>query len=637
MLCTDCSAELPVPDTGKQAVVCLSCQTINPVTTQVVTGDVPGGEHHGPDQQDHLPDDADGDRGDDSESPGKKSQSTLLVELAQDIYDLGVTDSGDVYGVERDGPNIALQLRGGRTSLRAKLAAAFFEAFGRAPTASALADAMAVIEGTAASSEPVDVPLRVGRHGSAVVLDLGGPDGRAVVVRPGVWELVDRSPVLFRRTNLTVPLPVPSRRGDRGDDGDDPVLSFLRDLNAGLDQLRLLVGWLIAALIPEIPHPVLALFGEQGTGKSTAGRVIGSIVDLTAAPLRSAPRHEDQWTVAAAGSWVVVLDNLSSVPPWLSDALCRAVTGDGAVKRQLYTDADVSVLKFRRCIVMTSIDAGVLRGDLAERLLPLHLERIDSTERRTEADIVERFDADHGALLGALLDLLAQVLTVLPDVELVELPRMADFARVLAALDKVTGWNTLEPYLGVGDELAEDVIDSDPVAQAVVALVNTEGSWSGSASDLLQKITNLDARLPKDWPTQPNALSGRLKRAATALRSVGLVVEQGDGRDRRTWTLTTTETARKTPSPPSPPSHASRHNGSRRDDAVTIPGIGDDPHRHRDDAGHDTVTAKPVQSQGGDDGDDGDDGSRPISVPTRHDPDLESLFRTEAATAEVDS
>ena len=75
---------------------------------------------------------------------------------------------------------------------------------------------------------------------------------------------------------------------------------------------------------------------------------------------------------------------------------------------QLYTDADVSGLKFRRCIVMTSIDAGVLRGDLAERLLPVHLERIDSTGRRTEAEILERFDAQHGHLLGALLDLLRQ-------------------------------------------------------------------------------------------------------------------------------------------------------------------------------------------------------------------------------------
>jgi len=551
------------------------------------------------------------DRADDQDQSGgsspKVSQSTLLVELALELFDLGVTDSGDVFGVDRCGANVALQLRGGRTSLRAKLAAAFFAECGKAPTASALADAVAVIEGTAANSDPVDVPLRVGRDGDRIVLDLGGPDGRAVVVRPGAWEVVDRSPVLFRRTNLTVPLPTPVRRDGR-DDGDGPVVPFLRDLNARVDQLRLLVGWLVSVLLPEIPHPVLALFGVQGTGKSTAGRMIGSVIDASAAPLRSAPRHEDQWVVAAAGSWVVVLDNLSAVQPWLSDALCRAVTGDGAVKRQLYTDSDVAVLKFRRCVVMTSIDAGVLRGDLAERMLPIELDRIDPTSRRTEADILERFATNHGELLGALLDLLAEVLTVLPAIELDELPRMADFARVLAAVDKVTGWNTLAPYLGVGTELAEDVIDADPVAQAVVALVESEGKWSGTASDLLKKITNLDARLPKDWPTQPNALSGRLKRAATALRATGIVVEQGDGRDRRTWHLSSTSDVGRAPSSPSSrPSRSSPHNGSRRDDPRQGTVTRDDPHST-------IVTAEPVRTQGGDGGDGGDGQSHHVSV-----------------------
>lgn len=52
-------------------------------------------------------------------------------------------------------------------------------------------------------------------------------------------------------------------------------------------------------------------------------------------PLRQSPRDADSWVTAAAGSWVVALDNLSAIPPWLSDSLCRAATGDGNVKRAL--------------------------------------------------------------------------------------------------------------------------------------------------------------------------------------------------------------------------------------------------------------------------------------------------------------
>ena len=52
------------------------------------------------------------------------------------------------------------------------------------------------------------------------------------------------------------------------------------------------------------------------------------------------------------------------------------MTGDGLVRRKLYTDSDLAVLAFKRCIVLTSIDHGALRGDLGDRLLLVDLERI---------------------------------------------------------------------------------------------------------------------------------------------------------------------------------------------------------------------------------------------------------------------
>ena len=92
-----------------------------------------------------------------------------------------------------------------------------------------------------------------------------------------------------------------------------------------------------------------------------------------------------QWAVTASASLVVALDNVSTVPEWLSDALCRAVTGDGLTSRALYSDADVSVLTFRRVLAMTSIDAGALRGDLGERLEDmLAVTEVEATRRRAQ-------------------------------------------------------------------------------------------------------------------------------------------------------------------------------------------------------------------------------------------------------------
>ena len=105
--------------------------------------------------------------------------------------------------------------------------------------------------------------------------------------------------------------------------------------------------------------------------------------------------------------------------------------------RKLYTDGEVSVLKFKRCIVLTSIDVGALRGDLGERLLKVELERIDGSHRMSERQLKNQYQEAHPHIFARVLDALSKVLARLPEVDLPEKPRMADFAEVLAVLDSV--------------------------------------------------------------------------------------------------------------------------------------------------------------------------------------------------------
>ena len=49
-------------------------------------------------------------------------------------------------------------------------------------------------------------------------------------------------------------------------------------------------------------------------------------------------------------------------------------------------------------------------------------------------------------ILGGLLDLAADIHKRLPSIEVEKLPRMADYALVLAAIDEVLGTNGLERY-----------------------------------------------------------------------------------------------------------------------------------------------------------------------------------------------
>ena len=133
------------------------------------------------------------------------------------------------------------------------------------------------------------------------------------------------------------------------------------------DDFNLAVAWLLAALRPTGPYPVLVLTGEQGSAKSTCARMLRALVDPHEAALRAPPRNEHELFIAARNAHVLAFDNLSTVLAWLSDALCRLSTGAGFAARKLYTDDEESVISAERPVLLNSIDAVVTRGDLADR------------------------------------------------------------------------------------------------------------------------------------------------------------------------------------------------------------------------------------------------------------------------------
>ncbi|MBV9846187.1 MAG: hypothetical protein JOZ47_14115 [Kutzneria sp.] len=450
------------------------------------------------------------------------SQASLLAALARKRYDLFMSEDGRPYGVKVEGPNIALPLRG-KAGLRSQLARIYTDDNGGAvPSQTALADAITVLEGVAISVEPRVPHLRVARHGEHIVIDLGTADGRCAIIGPDGWQRAPRSPVLFRRSGAMKPLPDPIRDGDG-------LARFRALLNVSDTAFQLLVAWLVAGFIPDLPHPILTFRGEQGTGKSKAAQLVIGIIDPSGAPKRTAPRDIKSWATQAFNSWALCLDNVSVISDWLSDALCRAVTGDGIVDRALYTDDDVVVLEFRRVLAMTTIDAGALAGDLAERLLTIELNLIPDHMRREEAELDTAYADAHAGILASLFDLLADVLKALPDVQLAERPRMADFARILAAVDTVKGWDTLASYKASARDAVTDVLDGEPFAQAVVALVDKSGPNGVrlTASELLAAV-EAPERLPKKWPKDSTRAGGQLKRLAPALRTIGIEVDDSE-------------------------------------------------------------------------------------------------------------
>ena len=187
--------------------------------------------------------------------------------------------------------------------------------------------------------------------------------------------------------------------------------------------------------------------------------------------MRALPREDRDLFIAASNGHVLAFDNVSGLPGWISDTLCRLATGGGFAVRQLYTDQDEVLFDAARPVILNGIEEIVTRPDLADRAVFLTLQPIPEEHRRPEQELWAAFDAERPRVLGVLLDAVVEGLKRLPETRLEKLPRMADFALWATACETALwpGGTFWSAYCGNRDEAVEGVIDADPIATAVRA------------------------------------------------------------------------------------------------------------------------------------------------------------------------
>jgi hypothetical protein len=420
------------------------------------------------------------------------------------------------------------------------MASQYYIVYGSPPNRSSLVDATLIIQEFCRRGPVRELGNRVLRDGEYIWYDLGEQNRGAVRIRANLWEIIEEPDVIFRRFSHQQqqdrPLPGGAVR---------EILQYLNIPEKDKSRVELLtLVYLVSSFIPDIPHPILLLVGPQGSAKSNFFRLLRSVVDPSIVGVLSFPRDSQEIVQQLSHHWMAMYDNVTVIPDWLSDMLCRACTGEGMSKRKLYTDDEDILYSYRRVVGINGVVSPIERPDLLDRCIVVNLEHIRPAgphARRTEDEIWGGFNERRPYILGACLDTVAHALDLYETIELEELPRMADFARWGAAIAVALGY-TLEDFLQAyaenNSELTQMALEGYPFAQAVLGIVERYASWEGTSDELLNEAELVAAALGistqgRQWPKTGQWVIRKLRESQTNLLDIGVEVAFPDVRGRK--------------------------------------------------------------------------------------------------------
>jgi len=288
-------------------------------------------------------------------------------------------------------------------------------------------------------------------NGDGFWIDMCDENWRAIHVTDKGWEIADDPPTLFRRYKHQEPLAVPVKVSEM--EQIKTVFNFLNFVNMPKNELDdgarkdrvLFMCTILSYFVPTLPHPILVLFGSQGSAKTWLFRFVKRLIDPSKAETLSLTSNENEVIQQLDHNYLTFYDNVSYIQKWLSDLLCRAQSGMGYSKRQLYTDDDDVIYNLMRCIGLNGINIVASSGDLLDRSLMFGLEPIADEQRCTELELVTKFEKARPFILGAVLSILSKSLKYYSTVPHDPLRRLADFHRWGCAIANALGY-TIEEF-----------------------------------------------------------------------------------------------------------------------------------------------------------------------------------------------
>jgi energy-coupling factor transporter ATP-binding protein EcfA2 len=324
--------------------------------------------------------------------------------------------------------------------------------------------------------------------------------------------------------------------------GIGELRSFFGNLSQG--HFALVVAWVMGCLRDTGVYPVLMIHGESGSGKTILTKLLMDLIDPRDEKALSTPKDDRNLIVFAKQTYLIGFENISTIPAWFSDALCRLASGDSFATVKLYTDDELAIHKAKRPVIVNGIPRLAEREDLASRTFTVSLPPM-AGDRLTETELLQRWQLARPRILAGLLDGVCSALRNVEGITLPAEPRLIGALKWATAAEPNFGFDDGEIFKAYKESEGETIqaaFEADVVAIVLTDFIRslTTRQWEGTPKTLFAAVDDHATdthRKSKWWPASPAALTNRIERAAPVLRSQGIHVERRRTRTDRLITI----------------------------------------------------------------------------------------------------
>lgn len=483
-------------------------------------------------------DEMESESGEAKNSTGKANLTTKIVETVQTDTKLLIDDRGVPYA------RFKVQNHFEIWPIRSRRFKGLLFRLGKklndddVPASEAITNAQNYLEALSFQSEENKLHNRVSKTEEALWYDLSNSEWQAVKISENGWEIIDHPPALFRREQHQKPQINPNNECGN-------IWMFFDSANVPENKKLILLVYLVSCFIPDIPHPVIIIYGPPGSGKSLLMEFLRDIIDPSQVPKLKIPKGDKDIVQNFDNHYAPFFDNLDTIQPWLSDMICRAVTGEGSEHRALYTDSDSVIRNYRRCVGLTGINVAARKGDLLDRSILIGLDQISQEDRKEETQLRSNFNENLPEILGNIFTIITKAMALYPSVMLENLPRMADFAKWGYAIAEAIGGygdDFITAYARDEEDRIIEALDANHLSIAIISLMDDLPEWKGTPTELLITLENVAEEekiniKSKNWPKSPTWITRRLNEIKSGLITLGIKIEQNRDGQKRTITI----------------------------------------------------------------------------------------------------